>query len=180
MTAPDAKSHRGALPLGPTTPVLDDFRKHYSPRESARPVDPPEAIPIEPGYGLAFLREAPASDVEFGYPPKNSDERGHNTYLWVIDSRGIPYLIESPLSVLDGKLPKHTNLTGGEPAYVGGELWFSGSTCMFVSGGSGRFPPQDEEQLDKAIDIFASFSYTVTSLGWNPETGRARRLLQEL
>ncbi len=40
----------------------------------------------------------------------------------------------------------------GKPAYVGGELWFSGATCMFVSGGSGRFPPQDEEQLDKAIE----------------------------
>ena len=129
--------------------------------------------------GFAFLRQAPATDVEFGHPPRDVDERGHNTYLWVIDCRGIPYLIESPMAVLNGKLPKHTNLTGGQRAYVGGELWFSGASRLFVSGGSGRFPPLNEEQLATAVDVFSSLSYSVTSLGWNPETDRARRVLQE-
>lgn len=97
----------------------------------------------------------------------------------MIDPRGVPYLIENSLIVLNGRLPKHTNLTGGGPAYVGGELWFLDTSTLYVSGGSGRFPPVDEKQLDAAISVFVSFGYAVSSLGWNPITDRARRFLEE-
>ena len=80
------------------------------------------------------------------------------------------------MGVLDGNPPKHTNLTGGKPAYIGGELWFAGARHMFVSGGSGRFHPLDEEQLSAAIDVFSSFSYMVTSLGWDSASGSAMRV----
>ena len=82
-----------------------------------------------PKDGLAFLRRAPASGVKFGNPQKLEDPV-RNTYLWVIDYRGIPYLIESRMDILDRHLPKHTNLTGGKSAYIGGELWFSDANSI--------------------------------------------------
>lgn len=89
-----------------------------------------------------MLEKAPVSDVKFGHPPtlsKDSMEPESNTYIWVIDSSGIPYVIELPMPILGNKEPKHTNLTSGERAYVGGQLWFHSEHCMYVSGGSGRF-----------------------------------------
>ena len=96
----------------------------------------------------------------------------------MIDYRGIPYLIESPMAILDFHCPKHTNLTGGKSAYIGGELWFSDANSIYVSGGSGRFHPLNEQQLDAAIGVFSSFKYTVKSLGWNRETDLAMRYLE--
>ena len=91
--------------------------------------------------GFAFLVCAPASGVQFGNPPLVKYERGPNTYIWVIDERGVPYVIDKPSTELAGKRPKHTNLTGDRKAYVGGELWFFDSTTLLISGGSGRYPP---------------------------------------
>ena len=163
--------------IGSTTPALDEFRGYYQPREPTKIDHPHESREIESKDGLAFLRRAPASGVKFGNPQKLEDP-ARNTYLWVIDYRGIPYIIESPMDILDFNLPKHTNLTGGKSAYLGGELWFSDANSIYVSGGSGRFHPSDERQLDAAIGVFSSFEYTVKSLGWNRETGYARRVLE--
>ena len=98
-----------------------------------------------------------------------------NRYLWVIDRQGIPYIIERPLSHIGGIDPKHTNLTGGEDAYVGGELWFSDNSRLFVSGGSGRYHPIDAKQLSYAVRVFESYQYRVTSLGWDFKNDRAWR-----
>lgn len=83
------------------------------------------------------------------------------------------------MDILDGNVPKHTNLTGGNPAYIGGQLWFSDTRHMLVSGGSGRFPPLDEEQLTAAITVFSSFEYKVTSLGWDEHGARRTRAPNE-
>ena len=128
------------------------------------------------------LQEAPVSRVRLGRPPKQlkyAVELESNTYIWVIDGSGIPYVIEVPMSVLDNKEPKHTNLTGGGKAYVGGQLWFHSECCMYISGGSGRFPPLDHTQLEAVVEVFESFRYAVRSLGWNHVTGQARRILLE-
>ena len=158
---------------------LDEFRKRYNLRESERPSYSYESKILGVENGLRLLSEAPVSDVVFGRPPNHGDDLGCNTYIWVIDRSGIPYLLEHPIGILKERLPKHTNLTGGGPAYVGGQLWFRDTSTLYVSGGSGRFPPSNEGQLDAAISVFESFSYIVTSLGWNAQTGHARRVLQE-
>lgn len=172
--ATDLNADQSSASTRATTPTLDGFRTRYSLRESERPIGQYEAIPIQIGDGLRLLQKAPVSDVAFGYPPQSRETSGCNTYLWVIDDRGIPYLIESPMDILDGNVPKHTNLTGGKPAYIGGQLWFSDTIHMLVSGGSGRFPPLDEDQLAAAVAVFSSFKYKVTSLGWDDEYGARR------
>ena len=75
---------------------------------------------------------------------------------------------------------KHTNLTGGGEAYLGGELWFTSETSLYLSGGSGRYPPRDATQLEEATEVFRSFGYEVISLGWDHEARRALRDLERV
>ena len=90
---------------------------------------------LDHSSGLRLLGHAPAQDVDFGAPPASRKEEGRNRYLWVIDDQGIPYIKEIPLELLISEKPKHTNLTGGRPAYAGGELWFRTQEALFMSGG---------------------------------------------
>ena len=128
--------------------------------------------------GLRILGIAPVDGFRPGFPPRQRGGESANRYLWVIDDRGIPYILEAPLPILQHNLPKHTNLTAGGRAYLGGELWFSDHESMYVSGGSGRYPPADERQLADAVDVFRSYGYTVTSLGWDIESGYANRFIK--
>ena len=97
----------------------------------------------------------------------------------MIDTRGIPYIIESSNPSIGAVVLKHTNLTGGEDAYLGGELWFSSQVGLYVSGGSGRYPPANRHQLEEACRVFESFDYSVTSLGWDEGTGSAKRYWED-
>ena len=132
---------------------------------------PHEGLQLGCEHGLRFLAPAPASGVQFGQPPRSREDSGSNRYLWLIDDEGIPYLIEAPLDVLGGNLPKHSNLTGARDAYIAGELWFDTERSVFVSGGSGRYGPTCEEQLFDAAEVFGSLSYQVACLGWIPLRG---------
>ena len=96
----------------------------------------------------------------------------------MIDARGIPYILESPIPVIGSSFPKHTNLTGGNEAYLGGEMWFITEASMYISGGSGRYPPACSQQLEEAVRVFASFDYRVTTLGWDHAVGAAKRYLE--
>jgi hypothetical protein len=95
----------------------------------------------------------------------------------VINDKGLPFVKEIKIDRLNSNLPKHTNLTGGQPAYVGGELWFGTEEALFVSGGSRRYQPIDPAQLDEAVRVFCAFGYTVTSLGWDDDRDKPRRFL---
>jgi hypothetical protein len=134
---------------------------------------------LEQKDGLRFLGPAPAKNVALGPPPYSMGKLEH-TYLWVIDVNGIPYIIESPVAGVARQLPKHTNLTGGREAYLGGEMWFTSQKSLCISGGSGRYPPTDEHQLQEAAEVFESFDYSVKSLGWDHIEGHARRYVQAL
>ena len=160
------------------TSTLDDFRGRYSLRAPKFISSSQEMKLLEAGDGLRLLQTAPATGISRGRPPSSLDDPGVSRYLWVIGPRGIPYIIESPVFTLGSELPKHTNLTGGSEAYLGGELWFASSATLYVSGGSGRYPPLDESQLEEAAQVFHAYGYEVTSLGWNQSTGYARRVLE--
>ena len=163
-----------------STHTLDAFRARYSPRPPiARSTDTPiQSTPLQTSDGLRLLTPAPASGVQFGVPSVTQCRSGLNTYLWVIDIRGIPYVFEVPIQVIGGTLPKHSNLTGGGEAYLGGELWFTSASSLYLSGGSGRYPPINPTQLEEATEVFESFGYEVYSLGWDYDMGEAKRNME--
>ena len=101
-----------------------------------------------------------------GLPPRHRNGPTTFLYLWVIDLSGIPYILECALPELGGEPPKHTNLTGGKPASIGGELWFHTESSLFLSGKSGRYGPRNEQQLADAVTVFEDYGYKVSSLGW--------------
>ena len=80
---------------------------------------------------------------------------------------------------LEWQPPKHTNLTGDSEAYMGGELWFRTDSFLYLSGGSGRYPAECEQELVDAVRVFQAFGYEVKSLGWDEKSG-AKRYLEEL
>jgi hypothetical protein len=157
--------------------TLDDFRSLYEPRPPKWEPDPVEAIPID---AATLLPQAPAVGVSLGWPREGRNDPGTNTYLWVIDLEGIPYVLDVGLPQLGGCRPKHTNLTGGGMAFVGGEMWFEAVDKLYISGGSGRYEPGSEDQLEDSRRVFESFGYSVSSLGWNSIRGKPVRFLGEI
>ena len=154
------------------------FRETYDPPKQPRVIPSKvESLLLDATDELRQLEPAPVYGIVYGMPPQ-AETGGTARYLWVISEEGIPYLQERPMERLGGALPKHTNLTGGRPAYIGGEVWFSDSESMYVSGGSGRYPPRDETQLMDAVTVFESYGYRVRSLGWDSESQRALRVLE--
>ncbi len=117
---------------------------------------------------IRFLGTAPAGEMELGVPPR-PNVAGVYTYLWVIDDRGVPYILDLAHPALGDQRPKHTNLTGGGEAYVGGEMWFETDSSLWVSGKSGRYGPRYPALLQDSISVFRSYGYRVQSLGWDYE-----------
>ena len=103
-----------------------------------------------------------------------------NPYLWVIGKERVPAILEAAEigKSLESKIVKHTNLTGGDDAHCGGEVWFIEDRKIIISGSSGRYGPDinDGEKLVSAAHVFKEQGYEVASLGMD-ESGRPSILL---
>jgi hypothetical protein len=159
-------------------PALDDFRRAYPLRlpDPSRVTHHDQVILLTLGQGLRYLEHAPAKEFLEGNP-RTSTIEPKNTYLWVFDDHGVPYILEMTpgAAMLHDKVAKHTNLTGGRGAYCGGELWFHDEKSLWISGGSGRYGPLSEEELSLAVTVFQEFGYHVNNLGWDSEAHSPRR-----
>ena len=160
-----------------TPSELTTFKERYHSRAPLFASQALEDLPLDHRTGLRILGYAPERNVEYGYPPKSRTGGGQHPYIWVLLDEGIRFIREVPIDSLNSDLPKHTNLTGGGPAYVGGQLWFETDETLFVSGGSGRYTPIDSGQLEAAVDVFRGYGYSVTSLGWDTLRNEPRRSL---
>src|ERR1035437_5937410 len=116
--------------------ALRDFRGKYLGRLPQRECSAHEVITLEGCHGVRFLKEAPTAGIVHGRPPVGREDPGDPPYLWVIDDSGVPYILDQPVIVLGYSGPKHSNLTGGGQAFVGGELWFKSDQELVVSGAS--------------------------------------------
>ena len=151
----------------------------YRPRPEGGDYPPAELEPVTVTDGLRYLNEVPEEEVPKGLPRRSKDEDGENCHLWVIDERGRPCISQTPLERLgDGKL-HHTNLTGGGKASVGGEVWFGDQPLIYLSGSSGRYPPEEPAHLEDAEDLFRAVGFEVRSPGWDRETDTPRRVWRE-
>ena len=86
--------------------VLDSFRSCYPLRPPGWIPPRSEAVMLNASDGLSILQPAPATGVIYEPPPKSRSDKT-TPYLWVIDERGVPYILEVRIARI-GALPKHT------------------------------------------------------------------------
>jgi hypothetical protein len=130
--------------------------------------------------GIGDLSMAPINPFELGVPPGMQVAESINKYLWVVTPDAVPIAVEQPkqgVKVKRGYL-SHTNLTGGEPAHCGGELWFVDDSTVVINGGSSRYAPRDAGELDKIARAFKAAGYRTATMGWNDETASSFRYLR--
>lgn len=158
----------------------ESFVAKYPPQPPAKPHDNDDELRrLTERDGVAQLAGAPADVKAPGAPKKKGDP---NCYLWVIDTKGIPHILElaaiSP-PLASGKV-KHSNLTGGEAASAGGELWFdvSGSR-IYVNGCSGRYGPRTKQQLEDVVLVLSNLGYEVVSFGWDEDADLPAKVLRQ-
>lgn len=87
-------------------------------------------------------------------------------YLWVIDAVSIKMIWEKTMNVRRGEaIPEkmyvcHTNITGCNPAYLGGELYFCQDGNIYVNFKSDRYGrPETEEKKRMAIQYMEYVGY---------------------
>jgi hypothetical protein len=156
-----------------------EYRKRWLAREPAKAPSHPEELRLLSGEeGVFDFSFAPVDHWVCGRPPRSRDlEDSSNRHLWVITPERVPVILERNSSCQGGKA-KHTNLTGASLAHSGGEIWFRDSRSFWLSGGSGRFPPREPEELEAVATVFRACGYAVASLGWDDDRARAVRYLR--
>jgi hypothetical protein len=163
----------------PVTMLASEFVDRYLPQPPRRaPANADETRPLAPADGLRRLGTAPADNESWYQPASKGDPQCH---LWVIDTSGIPYILESieimpPLA--SGRVT-HTNLTGGLTASCGGELWFDTPRArrLYLNGCSGRYGPTTPEQMADAVRVFEALGFQVVSFGWDYGADKPRTVL---
>jgi hypothetical protein len=107
--------------------------------------------------------------------PLNEELFPSPKHLWVVRTADVVHAAEACAfgATRDAGTIKHTNLTGGEPAFSGGEFVQLDGNTLVVSGDSGRYGPRTaEEMLDVSL-AFRDAGYTVYSTGYDEEVNRA-------
>lgn len=102
------------------------------------------------------------------------------THLWLVSPDDIVAALEEGEAGRSTQRRRlaHTNLSGGCAAHVGGELWFSDSTRVWLSGGSSRYEARSEDELVSIADAFRHSGYTISACGWDDEGDRPARIFR--
>lgn len=106
--------------------------------------------------------------------PKMDNAMKSDTRLWAIREADVVHAHEfcDFGKSLETGVIKHTNLTGGAPAYCAGELLFVDESTIVVNGCSGRYGPTSEEEMLEAAKSFRNSGYNVWSQGFDEEADR--------
>ncbi|HOJ04981.1 MAG TPA: hypothetical protein PK916_13365 [Bacteroidota bacterium] len=99
-------------------------------------------------------------------------------YLWVVAKTDVRLALEKGENrkTLDRGFLSHTNLTGGDEAHSGGEAWFLDCRKVVINGGSSRYKPRNETELDEIVTALSESGYMAAHLGWDEGSGRASRI----
>lgn len=168
------------------TQEFQNYRSLYSlkPPNRSRIRNDDEKKLLKYEDGVRDIGPAPVKTSDFvaGYPrTKEYEDDSENRHLWVIAKASIPYILEESecCEKLESRLVKHSNLTGGDAAHSGGEIWFRDETSFWLSGASGRYGPGTPEELETICQCFRSLGYQVANLGWDDENKWPARILRK-
>lgn len=81
-------------------------------------------------------------------------------YLWVITETGMHIILEAtPNDASPRKKVCHSNITGGQAALQGGELWFGTDEKVYINYRSGRYGAMTDEHMQTVVDYFIYVGY---------------------
>ena len=162
-----------------TQKAFDKLRSHLKEPRVPRPgliKDSDQLKLMTAADGLAQWVDgtATAGSAALGAAPLLTQEDCANLRLWVVRKQDVVHASESCKfgKTLQSQEIKHTNLTGGEPAYSGGEIIVADAGIVYLNGRSGRYGPGTREELHAVADAFVESGYGVWLMGWDEEANR--------
>jgi len=170
-------SHHVETVISSSTVNLAAFVEKYPPAPPAKPPENADQMrKLVSEDGVIDVVAAPLSKTT-GRPGTTEGK-----HLWVIVPEHLLAVLETaPVRPpLQSGVVKHTNLTGGEPACCGGEVWADSvdPSKVYVNGGSGRYPPKDPKQLEAAVEVFADLGFRAVSAGWDEQNDVPARVFR--
>lgn len=81
-------------------------------------------------------------------------------YLWVITTSGMHLILEdTPNPASPRQKVCHSNITGGQAALQGGELWFGTDEKIYINYRSGRYGALTEDHMQTVVAYFYYAGY---------------------
>lgn len=158
--------------------LVEFARGHLPQLPRIAPQNPDQHRRLGLSDGVFSLVERPVEPPVFGV--RGTPE---GRYLWVITVDAIPAILETAPRVqppLQSAVAKHTNLTGGDAACCGGELWLDvvAAERLHITGASGRYPPRSPEELSDVASLLQELGFMVESAGWDTDNERPARVFR--
>lgn len=161
-----------------TQKAFNGFRQRHGPAWGPRILShASEADQMSPEDGLEQFTDGSSGGA--GAPdrldPLSGDLQISPRRLWVVRQDDVVHAIEDCAfgAARPAGRVKHTNLTGGLPAFSGGELVFLDAGTLIVSGDSGRYGPRSAIEMEDVAIAFKESGYAVYTMGYDEEAGRA-------
>lgn len=149
------------------------FGEPRPPRLTSKKFDD-ELVQMQPSEGLYVVREHQVAQYSrSAVVPDVTEAMKLETHLWVVRIQDCVHAQEYGAfgKKLGNGCIKHTNLTGGDSAFAGGELLWVGDQEVIVNGCSGRYGPQSAEEMAVAAKSFAKAGYRTWSTGYDHGSG---------
>lgn len=163
-----------------TNPAFDQFRKSIgSPRQppAEKIANNDEIKQISETDGLKIWADGSVSGSDGtpkDPPPFIDSTQDRLKELWAVrqdDVVSAQEMCEFGKKLETGKI-KHTNLTGGAPAFSGGELIRMSETIVAINGCSGRYGPRTPEEMHLIEQAFAKSGYHILTMGYDQDANR--------
>ena len=148
----------------PDQPMNPEARRYVGDVDQMRPEDGLMCWVDGPVKG-----PGPEPDGKPGLPKQPDGQ-----HLWVVTSEHVLHALEAGDfgKKRQAQAVKHTNLTGGGRAFVGGELVFLNKRTIAITGNSGRYRLRSGKEMAAIERAFVASGYNVWSMGYNQETNR--------
>ena len=178
-----ARRYLASMPGGSvekTKAAFDKFRAAYQARQMRlTPANQDQVRQMTEFDGLELWNDGSADPNEEqgqSKPPMLTfDDVKARITLWAVRQLDVPYAAENCAfgKSLELGVIKHSNLTGGQPAYCAGEVVILDEKTILVNGSSGRYGPEFAEELATIAKAFKEFGYNVWCMGFDEEQARA-------
>lgn len=153
--------------------ALATYRQNYPTKPMRKaPNNDDEIIRMPEDKGVHELLPPPATQVQFPRapsPPRTENSAREARHLWVIRPADIPVALEAcgwGKKLLSERIT-HSNLTGGDRAHSGGEIWFIGDDRIAMNASSGRYGAQSANEFGDIVHALRRLGYYVASMGFD-------------